>query len=72
MLEHVAVGVAAEVISTGEGLALAAPILLPCVTRVVEVVTIELYGEPLVRPAAVDTAAAGRAVGEREWEVFVA
>ena len=68
MLDHVAVGVAAEVIPTRAGLALAAPILLPGVARVVEAVAVELDREPLLGPAAVDSAATRRAVGDRKPE----
>jgi len=38
----------------------------------VEAITVELHGQPLLRPAAVDTTAAGWTVGDREWEALVA
>ena len=47
---------------------LAMAVLLPRIARVVEPVAVELDGQPLLRPAAVDTAAAGRAVGDGQGE----
>ncbi len=69
-LEDVAVGVAAEVVPTRSGLALATPILLPRVPGVVELVAVELDGQAVVWPAAVDTAAAGWFVGDRKRQAF--
>src|SRR3954452_4223660 len=70
VLEDVAVGVAAVLIAAGVGLALAATILLPGVARVVEAVAVELDGQVVDGPAAVDPAARGDLVGVREGEVF--
>src|SRR5215211_3893291 len=63
LFEDVAPGVAAELVAAGAGLAFAAAVLLPGVAGVVVAVAVELDGQPVVGPAAVDVAAAGRAVG---------
>ena len=60
------------VIATRAGLTLAAPVLLPGVARVVELVAIELDGQVVVGPAAVDASAAHTGVGHRERQVLVA
>src|SRR6188508_2299035 len=44
-VEHVAVGVAAELVAAGVGLALAAAVELPCVARAVVAVAVELDGQ---------------------------
>ena len=72
MLEDIAVGVATELVAAGVGLALAAAILFPGMAGVVELVAVELDGESLLGPAAVHAATAGRAVGFREREPFLA
>jgi len=38
----------------------------------VEPIAVELDGQPMLRPAAIDPAATGRAIGDREREPFVA
>jgi hypothetical protein len=45
-------------------------VLLPAVAGVVEAVAVELDGQGVVGPAAVDAVAAGRAVGLREREAM--
>ena len=62
-LEHVAVGVAAVLVAAGVGFALAPAVLFPGVAGAVVAVAVELDGEPVVGPAAVDAVAAGGAVG---------
>src|SRR4051812_16268921 len=66
LLEHVAVGVGAELVTARVGLAGAALILLPGVAQAVVDVAVELDRDPLVRPAAVDPPPARHAVGLRQ------
>jgi len=63
VLEHVAVGVAAELVATRACFALAAAVLLPRVAGAVVPVTVELDRELVVGPAEVDPPSAGDAVG---------
>ena len=65
-------GVAAKVISTRPSLPLAMTVLLPRVARVVEPVAVELDRQSVLGPAAVDSVAPGRAVGDGEGEARVA
>ena len=65
VLEDVAVGVAAELVASGSGLALATAVLLPGVTGVVVAVAVELDRQAVLGPAAVDAPSARRAVGLR-------
>jgi hypothetical protein len=65
LLEHVAVGVAAELVATGPRLALAVAILLPGVARMVVAIAVELDGQSVLRPAAVHAAASRQAIGLR-------
>ena len=68
VLEDVAVGVAAELVAPSARLAFAAAVLLPRVAGAVVAVAVELDGEPVCGPAAVDATSAGGAVGLRERE----
>ena len=72
MLEDVVVGVATELVASGIGLALAAAVLLPGVTRLVVAVAVELDRQPVLGPAAVHASCPGRAVRLREHEPGVA
>jgi hypothetical protein len=67
-LEDVAPGVAAELVASGTGLALAATVLLPRVAGVVVLVAVELDGKAVLGPAAVHPPPPGGTVrpGERE------
>ena len=66
MFEDVAPGVAAEFVAAGPGFALTAAVLLPGVAGVVVAIAVELDGQPMLGPPAVDTVRAGRAVGARQ------
>src|SRR3954470_9172796 len=70
VLEDVAVGVAAVLVSAGVGLALAPAVLLPGMAGVVEAVAVELDREVVLGPAAVDAAAGGDLVGLRAGEAL--
>src|SRR5439155_7116316 len=72
VVEHVVAGVAAEVVAPRVRLALAPAILLPGVAGVVVGVAVELDGQAELRPAAVDAALAGDAVGVRERQAVLA
>ena len=66
VFEHVAVRVATELVASRAGFALASAILLPGVARTVVAVAVELDGQTLLGPAAVDAASTCDAVGLRE------
>ena len=62
VLEDVAVGVAAELVAACARLSLATAVLLPRVAGMVVAIAVELHGQSLLGPAAVDPASAGGAV----------
>jgi hypothetical protein len=66
LLEDVAVGVAAEVVASRVRLTLTPAVPFPGVAGAVVAVAIELDGEAVCGPAAVDAAGAGLAVGAGE------
>jgi hypothetical protein len=68
VLHYIRVRVPAELVTPCSGLALALPVLLPRVAGVVEAVAVELHGQAMLRPAAIDTTPARRAVGDRKGE----
>jgi hypothetical protein len=68
MFEDVAVRVAAELVAAGVCFPLPAAVLLPGVARTVVTVAVELDGQVVLGPAAVDAAPAGGAVGLRQHE----
>src|SRR4051794_22062808 len=72
MLHHVAPGVAAELVATGICLPLPVAVLFPGVSASVIAVAVQLDRELLLRPAAVDKAAAGRAIGFGKRQVALA
>src|SRR5688572_25175520 len=71
-LHDVTVREAAEVVAAGVRLAFAAAVLLPGVAGGVIPVAIEFHGEPMLRPPAVDAAAGGEAVADRERQSVLA
>lgn len=62
-LDGVAIGVAAELVSPCTRLSFAPAVLLPCATRVVICVAVELDGDSKVGPPAVHAATARGAIG---------
>ena len=72
VLEHVAVGVAAKVVSAGVGLALPTAVSFPRMSRAVVTVAVELHGEAVLRPAAVDYVASDAAVGLGQGPAYAA
>ena len=65
MLEDIAVGVAAELVTVRASFAFATAVLLPCVAGVVIAEAVELYCQSLLGPAAVHVAPAGGTIGLR-------
>ena len=63
VLDDVLVGVAAELVASGAGLAFAAAVLFPGVAGVVVAVAVELDGQAPFGLPAVHVSAAGRLVG---------
>src|SRR2546423_2344504 len=72
VLEDVAVGVAAKLVTARPCLPLTATVLLPGVATVVKHVTVELHCQAVLRPAAVHPPAAGRPVRLGQWKSRVA
>jgi hypothetical protein len=68
VLGHVVVGVAPELATSRPRQALPATVLLPRVAGVVVAVAVELHGEAVVGSAAVDVAAVGDPIGDREGQ----
>jgi hypothetical protein len=68
VIEDVHGGVPPELISPCSRLPLSEPILVPGMVRVVEAIAVQLDGEPILRPPAVDPMAAGHSIRDREWE----
>src|SRR3954468_2926996 len=66
MLDHVAPGVAAELVAAGGCLAFALAVELPGVSGRVVAVRIELDGQLVVRPTTVDKATAGQTIRDRQ------
>src|SRR5207249_9728247 len=58
--------VASKLVAAGASLALAAAVLLPGVARVVKAVAVELDGQSMLGPAAIDPPPASGAVGLRQ------
>src|SRR5437763_12032939 len=71
VLEYVGPRVAAKLVATPVGLALASAVPLPCVTRRVVAVAVELDGQLALRPTAVDEATARRPVGLRQRQTML-
>ena len=72
IFEDVAVRKAAELVAPGMGLALAAAVLLPGVAGAMESLGVELDGELVVRPAAVDIVRARGLVRDRQRQALLA
>src|SRR5436305_1898933 len=70
VLADVVPGVATELVASPVSLAFAATVSLPCMSAVVEAVAVQLHGERVLRPAAVDIAATGFAVRLRQRQAL--
>src|SRR5689334_14253138 len=70
VLEDVVARVPPDAVTAREGLAFAATIQLPCVPRSVKRVAVELDGQTVLWPAAVDAPRARDAIHPREREPF--
>jgi hypothetical protein len=70
LLADVLVGVATELVAPPSRRPFAFAVLFPCVTGMVEAVAVELDGEAVVRPPAVDVVAFSFAIRDRQGQLF--